>query len=255
MNSWDDMSERYQASVDITTDDVHYGPCGPGERELRLLGNVKGLSVLDLGCGGGQNSIALAKSGACVTGIDSSARQIDFARSLAKREGVSIDFVTQGVEALEDWLPQSYDIVVSCFCVEYIDLEHFFRSVGHVLKNDGLLVFCDLHPMVSGADVVGVSLGSFIESVDYFFRRSIAFEWRFEDGIRVAFARHHRTLEDYFSNMRRAGFVVEDLREPKMFLEECDRYPYKDLTLRDESEVWRKLPYTLVIKARRVPRA
>ncbi|HSR35450.1 MAG TPA: hypothetical protein VLY63_33190, partial [Anaerolineae bacterium] len=62
--SWDTISANYQAHTRISTDDVHYGPLAPGERELGLLGNILGKHILEIGCGGGQNSIALTKWGA-----------------------------------------------------------------------------------------------------------------------------------------------------------------------------------------------
>ena len=51
--SWNTVSASYQAERRISTDDVHYGPLAPGERELRLLGDVAGRCVIEIGCGGG----------------------------------------------------------------------------------------------------------------------------------------------------------------------------------------------------------
>ena len=67
---WDKASEHYQAENRIPTDDVLYGPFSPGESELNLLGDVKNKRILEIGCGGGQSSIAFAKRGAKCTAID-----------------------------------------------------------------------------------------------------------------------------------------------------------------------------------------
>jgi len=67
---WNIISKDYQASVRISLDDVHYGPMAPGEKELRLLGEVEGRDILEIGCGGGQNAIVLAKWGARSVGLD-----------------------------------------------------------------------------------------------------------------------------------------------------------------------------------------
>ena len=56
--SWDLIATRGPA--DQPTDVVWYGPEGPTEREMRLLGDVAGKRVLDLGCGTGQASIVFA---------------------------------------------------------------------------------------------------------------------------------------------------------------------------------------------------
>ena len=51
-----------------TSGTFSYGPNGPTERELRLLGDVKGKRVLELGCGTGETAVALAQQGAVVIG-------------------------------------------------------------------------------------------------------------------------------------------------------------------------------------------
>lgn len=58
-----------------------------GERELKLLGDVKDRDLLEPGCGGGQNAIVLAKGGARFVGLDISDEQVRFARKLAEKEG------------------------------------------------------------------------------------------------------------------------------------------------------------------------
>jgi 2-polyprenyl-3-methyl-5-hydroxy-6-metoxy-1,4-benzoquinol methylase len=252
MKVWDDISARYQGSVQISTTDVHYGPCGPGERELRLLGDVRGKDILEIGCGGGQNSIALAKLGARVVGVDSSERQISFARDLAAREQAELSLVVADYRDLLKWNDDAFDILISCFCIEYIeDLSMFLSSARHVLRDGGVLVLCDLHPAVSGADIVGISMKSYGETVDYFKNRALRFKWRFTDGSSVELVRYHRTLSDLFASLRGGNFFIEDIREPQVSLDRCEdeRFPYRDLTLRAEQNVWAKLPYTLIIKA------
>src|SRR3954454_7562086 len=78
----------WPAWADLSLDVVHYGPDIPTEADLRLLGNLHGKRVLELGCGGGPISVAMAKQGARVLAIDSSAEQIQHARRLAEREEV-----------------------------------------------------------------------------------------------------------------------------------------------------------------------
>jgi len=218
-----------------------------------LLGEVNGKRVLEIGCGGGQNSIALSRWGARVVGVDSSENQITFARDLARREGVEASFIVGNHLDLLRWDKDSYDIAISCFCLEYIeDLDSFLSAIRNVLREEGILVVCDLHPLVSGADIVGISMGSYIESVDYFRSRAVPFKWRFSDGTTTDFIRYHRTFADLFSSLQNGDFIIEDIREPRMFIEPCGekKVPYRDLTLGPEREVWNKLPYTLIIKSR-----
>ncbi|MGH9181452.1 MAG: class I SAM-dependent methyltransferase, partial [Acidimicrobiales bacterium] len=64
-------------------DDVHYGPDIPTEAELRLLGNLSDRRVLELGCGGGQCLVALARKGAHAIGLDHSPEQLNAAKRLS----------------------------------------------------------------------------------------------------------------------------------------------------------------------------
>ena len=48
---WDDVSDGYQEDAKLVTDSAHYGPYAPNEEELRLLGDIKGKNILEIGCG------------------------------------------------------------------------------------------------------------------------------------------------------------------------------------------------------------
>jgi 2-polyprenyl-3-methyl-5-hydroxy-6-metoxy-1,4-benzoquinol methylase len=82
--SWDKIAVHYKERYDISRETVHYGPLCPGEDRLGLLGDISGKKVVDLGCGGGQNSVALKKMGAEVMGVDISSEQTGLAEKLAK---------------------------------------------------------------------------------------------------------------------------------------------------------------------------
>ncbi len=82
--AWNRTSAGYQRLHQIPTDAAHYGPWAPDESELRLLGDVRGKRILEIGCGGGQCSIAFARQGAIAVGIDLSDEQLAFASQLAQ---------------------------------------------------------------------------------------------------------------------------------------------------------------------------
>jgi len=82
------------------------------EYRFRLLGNVSGKLVLDVGCGTGDNAVLLAKCGARVTGIDVSPGSIDLARRRADTMGVSerTDFICAPLE-LANLENRSFDVI------------------------------------------------------------------------------------------------------------------------------------------------
>ncbi|MCB0053261.1 MAG: class I SAM-dependent methyltransferase, partial [Caldilinea sp.] len=117
---WNAVSARYQRLHEFSTVDVSYGPWAPPESELQLLGDVAALHILDLGCGGGQNCIALARQGARVTGIDLSEMQIAHARRLAAAESVHVDLVLGSLEELATFDTGATDIVFSSYTFPYV---------------------------------------------------------------------------------------------------------------------------------------
>lgn len=67
---WEEIAQDYQKKYKIPTKSAHYGPYSPDEDKLNLLGSIKRKKILEIGCGGGQCSIAFAKQGAKCIGLD-----------------------------------------------------------------------------------------------------------------------------------------------------------------------------------------
>src|SRR5438105_5606309 len=130
---WDRDSAGYQAGAQLPTDVAHYGPDIPTETEFRLLGDLKGKRVLELGCGGAQCSIAFAKQGAHAIGIDFSAEQLAFARRLCEREGVKVELRQGDLADLAYLRAESVDLVFSAYTFGYVqDLTRVFWQVHRV---------------------------------------------------------------------------------------------------------------------------
>src|SRR3954467_5782711 len=93
---WDSYSAEYQERHGGQLADsggAAWGTYQIPEDELRVLGDVSGLDVLEFGCGAAQWSIALAKRGARPVGLDFSAVQLDHARRLMAQAGVDFPLV------------------------------------------------------------------------------------------------------------------------------------------------------------------
>lgn len=120
----------------------------PGEQELRLLGNVEGRDILEIGCGGGQNAIVLAKWGARSVGSDLSEEQVKYALNLARKQKVTIPFHVGNMENMDMFNEESFDIVLSSCAIGYSENPgQVFNEVFRILRRDGLFVFCVMHPI------------------------------------------------------------------------------------------------------------
>ncbi|MCA0245746.1 MAG: bifunctional 2-polyprenyl-6-hydroxyphenol methylase/3-demethylubiquinol 3-O-methyltransferase UbiG [Proteobacteria bacterium] len=106
---------------------------------------LDGLSLLDIGCGGGLLSEPMTRLGARVTGVDASARNISVAALHAERQGLSIDYRQGTAEALAASGAQ-FDIVMALEIVEHVsDVDLFLRSCGNMVKPGGLLFLSTLN--------------------------------------------------------------------------------------------------------------
>ena len=106
---------------------------------------LEGLSLLDIGCGGGLICEPMARLGARVTGIDAADRNIATATLHAEQQGLAIDYRQHTAEALADEGRQ-YDIVLALEIVEHVaDVGLFLQSCGRMLKPGGLLFLSTLN--------------------------------------------------------------------------------------------------------------
>lgn len=231
--AWNLHSARYQAISRLPTDVAHYGPDIATEAELRLLGNLEGKRVLELGCGGAQSSIAFAKQGATAIGVDFSAEQLAYARQLAEREGVRIELREGDLADLAFLRAETIDLVFSACAFSFVDdLGRVFRQVHRVLKPDAALVFSLPHPAWVMLDPSGGVARS------YFDRDPIEVE---KDG--ATFVEYHHTMEDLFAALTRSGYRVDTLLEPAPN-PTGRRSPYWN-------DTFRLVPRTLIVRARK----
>jgi cyclopropane fatty-acyl-phospholipid synthase-like methyltransferase len=128
---------------------------GHAQRELVRLeesGEVKG-SILDVGCGTGENSLYFASLGHNVEGVDFSPRAIKKAQEKAKKRQIeNVNFAVLDALQLSKLSEEKFDNVIDCGLFHtFTDLDcvKFVKGLHSVLKQDGtyfMLCFSDLEP-------------------------------------------------------------------------------------------------------------
>jgi SAM-dependent methyltransferase len=206
MAAWDAACAVYQQhnAARLPTDEPTWGVWGIPERELKVLGEVAGTDVLELGCGGAQWSIALARKGARATGLDVSEVQLVFARDLVKRAGVEVKLVKAAAEATG--LPgASFDLLMADHgAPDYTDPAAWVPEAARLLRPGGRLVFNAVTPWQHicfdpAANTVEARLvDGYFGVKRYVDEGMVEFMFGYGDWIRL---------------FRANGFVVEDLLE------------------------------------------
>ena len=106
--------------------------------------NLKGIKILDVGCGGGLISEPLARLGADITGIDASEKNIQAAKIHAKKNNIKINYIHGSPEQLN--LKENFDVLLNLEIVEHVDnIEFFLKSCRNLLKNNGIMFTATLN--------------------------------------------------------------------------------------------------------------
>jgi 2-polyprenyl-6-hydroxyphenyl methylase / 3-demethylubiquinone-9 3-methyltransferase len=117
----------------------HFGRGAPG------LNCLEGLSILDIGCGGGLVSEPLARLGGRVTAIDPAPENIAAARVHAQGQRLEIDY--RAIRA-EDLVAEraTFDVVVCLEVVEHVpDVGAFLKVIGQLVRPGGILILSTLN--------------------------------------------------------------------------------------------------------------
>jgi 2-polyprenyl-6-hydroxyphenyl methylase/3-demethylubiquinone-9 3-methyltransferase len=114
-------------------------------REPKKLDCLKGLRMLDIGCGGGILSEPLARLGAQMVGADPSKENIAVASAHAQESGVAVDYRATTAEDLAA-AKERFDVVLAMEVVEHVaDVGAFVATCAAMVKPDGLMIAATLN--------------------------------------------------------------------------------------------------------------
>jgi len=145
---WDGYSAEYQSlHQEALGGEPAWGLWRTPDAQLGVLGDVTGLDVLELGCGGAQFALQLAARGARVTGLDNSEAQLAHARELQARAGLTFPLVHAPAEALP-FPDETFDLVFNDFgATTFADPLPMVPEMARVLRRGGRFAFCHSSPL------------------------------------------------------------------------------------------------------------
>jgi SAM-dependent methyltransferase len=212
---WDAYADEYQATHGAFLGDVGFlwGPEGCTEEEYRLLGDVDGKDVLEVGCGASQCSRWLVARGARAIGLDLSFRQLQHSRRIDDATGVGVPVVL-GTATDLPFTDASFDVVFSSFgALQFVsDIADAVTEAARVLRPGGRYAFSITHP-TRWMFPDDPSEAGLVASQSYWDRTPYV---EVDDATaQVSYVEHHRTLGDWVSLLAGAGFCLERLVEPE----------------------------------------
>ncbi|MEG1451821.1 bifunctional 2-polyprenyl-6-hydroxyphenol methylase/3-demethylubiquinol 3-O-methyltransferase UbiG [Brevundimonas sp.] len=111
----------------------------------------KGLSLIDIGCGGGLLAEPMCRMGFEVTALDASSENIGTARAHAQQVGLDIRYKASTVEQLVEAGEGPFDVVLTMEVIEHVaDPEAFVRTCSKLVKPGGIMIVATLNRTLKG---------------------------------------------------------------------------------------------------------
>jgi SAM-dependent methyltransferase len=227
---WTKINSEYtdeQAAEKWAETEVTWGIWGVPDAGLGVLGDVKGLDIVELGCGTAYMSAVFARMGARPVGVDITPAQLETARRMMARTGIEFPLIE--ADAGETGLPgESFDMAFSEYGASiWVDPERWVPEAARLLRPGGRLVF------LCGSTLARLCLGEDEVVGDRLVRPEFGLN-RIEWPDSVEFQLPHG---ERIRNLRRHGFEVEDLVELQA-PESAETHPYYSYVTAEWGRRW-----------------
>lgn len=139
--------DHWANSIDINTIEISkyfesaFSP--ENQQIIQWMGDIKGKTVLDLGCGAGEAAVYFAIKGAKVTAADISFGMLKKANELAKQHKTSIEVRVCSATDLSTFANESFDIIYAANLLHHVDIKQCLLEIHKKLKPNGTAYFWD----------------------------------------------------------------------------------------------------------------
>lgn len=214
--AWDERALRRQRHTRVVSDKELRDPLKAVDPEGWLQGNIRGQKVLCLAAGGGLQSILYAAAGGDVTVVDLSGEMLAFDEKVSRERGVKVRCVRASMDDLSALADDQFDLVIQPVSTCYVpDIRPVYSEVARVTKGGGLYISQHKQPINLQAGAVPGREGHYPLTEAY--QRSGPLPPA-PDGLmhrEAGTVEYLHRWEELIGELCRAGFVLEDLSEPK----------------------------------------
>ncbi len=249
---WEEIADYFDGRQGDEGDLWHRGLINPAL--LHVLGDLRGLRVLDVACGNGALARQLARKGAKVTGVDLAPTLVERARRREQATPQGVRYQVSDAGNLGVFQAGSFDIVVCNMGV--LDMTDdtallAFKEAARVLTAKGRYVICTQHPCFEGNDTaawvvekIGRTTTVWRKVAKYRQHYEIVNNWRVTPEQFLQTVSYHRPLSWFVAGLRQAGLAVTAFEENE---------PTEEFLLGDSEGAWiQQIPLHCVIEARKL---
>ncbi len=180
----------------------------------KLLPDLSGMTVLDLGCGYGNNCIDFISRGAMnVIGIDVSSKMLEIAKKENSNE--NIEYLQMDMCDI-NILPHKFDLIFSSLAFHYVEnYKKLLHDIRMLLKDNGILLYSQEHPYTTAPqkgcswtrDEYGNKIYANLSDYMYSGKRKVIF-------LNEMIEKYHRPLSEIFNLLIQENFIIKEVVEP-----------------------------------------
>lgn len=173
---------------------------------FEMLGNFRGKTILDAGCGQGYLARLLAKHDALVTGIEPAEPFISYAIEQEQSQHLGIKYIQADLSTLDITLPAFDVVIVNMVLMDIPDYQNAIRNCLRLLRQGGSFIFSITHPCFEGSSSDYRAEG-YLKIKEYFK------EYEVKQRFGYAF---HRPFSHYINTVIRSGATIIEVVEPQL---------------------------------------